>query len=519
MSSDRAIPFGTKLAFGVGQTAEGLKNTAFAAFTLFYFVQVLQMPGDVVGIALMIALLFDAFTDPMAGSLSDRTHSRFGRRHPYMYASAIPLAVSFYLLFSPPAWLIEGYGTAGLFWWLLVFAILSRGAMTLYHVPHMALGAELTENFVERTSIVAHRQIFNAVGIGLTYAIGFGYFLSDANGGRTNPEAYTPMALVFSAAMVVTIIASAWFTRQEIPNLPQPNPDEQGDGGLRELVVGSLGSVVSSIVTAFENASFRWLFSGVLVVYMMVGIDISLNTYINQYFWELSGRDFVLLGVCYPLGLFAGALFTRRFHARFGKRPALVFGTAGWATLQVLPIVLRLLDWFPANESALLVPTLVGLRMLQGAVVQQSTVSYGSMMADVVDEHELLTGKRQEGIFFGASAFSAKASVGLGTMVAGFALSWIGWPTGQEIRTAADVAPETVAALGIVFGPVVCGFAVLSVWCYSRYGLDAARHREILQELARVRPERRAAAAAHAAARRTAIESGTVGVRRPATAG
>jgi len=518
MSSDRTIPFATKLAFGVGQTAEGLKNTAFAAFTLFYFTQVLQVPGDLVGIALMIALLFDAFTDPMAGSLSDRTMSRLGRRHPYMYASAIPLGVSFYLLFSPPTWLIENHGTFGLFWWLLIFAIVTRGAMTLYHVPHMALGAELTENFVERTSIVAYRQIFNAVGIGLTYAIGFGYFLSDANGGRTNPDAYAPMAAVFSVGMVATIFLSAWFTRQEIPNLPQPSPEERNGGGLLAAASDSVRIVAASIVGAFENPSFRWLFSGVLVVYLMVGIDISLNTYINQYFWELSGKEFVVLGVCYPLGLFLGAMFTRGLHARFGKRAMLVFGTAGWAVLQVLPVMLRLFDWFPTNDSALLLPSLLGLRVLQGAIVQQATVSYGSMMADVVDEHELITGKRQEGIFFGASAFSSKASVGLGTMVAGFALSFIGWPTGTQIRTAADVAPETLVALGMVFGPVVCGFAVVSVWCYSRYGLDAARHREILDELARVRPARRAAAAERANAKPD-VSPAAVARPRPAAAG
>ena len=141
VSKDRLVPFSSKLAFGVGQFAEGLKNTAFAAFVLFYYNQVLGLPGTLAGAALFIALVVDAVTDPLAGSLSDNHKSRLGRRHPFMYASAVPLGMAFVGLFAPPS----GLGEWGLFAWLVAFAILTRVAMTLYHVPHLALGAEMTE--------------------------------------------------------------------------------------------------------------------------------------------------------------------------------------------------------------------------------------------------------------------------------------------------------------------------------------------------------------------------------------
>ena len=123
---DRLVPFTSKVAFGIGQFAEGLKNTGFGLFILFYYNQVLELPGTLAGLALFIALVFDAVTDPLAGSLSDNTKSRLGRRHPFMYASALPLALAFLGLFSPPT----GLGDWGLFAWLTVFAILTRGAMT-----------------------------------------------------------------------------------------------------------------------------------------------------------------------------------------------------------------------------------------------------------------------------------------------------------------------------------------------------------------------------------------------------
>jgi Na+/melibiose symporter-like transporter len=193
-----------------------------------------------------------------------------------------------------------------------------------------------------------------------------------------------------------------------------------------------------------------------------------------------------------PVGLILGTLFTRALHRRFDKKPGLVIGTAGWALGQILPVVLRLLDWFPENGTGVLIVWLAVFKFLQGVIVQQALVSFGSMMADVTDEHELDSGRRQEGIFFGAVAFSGKGASGLGNIFAGVALDLIAWPRGAAVASAADVAPETIARLGVLYGPVVAGFAVVSVWCYTHYRLNRQRHQEILDALL---VARRAAAA------------------------
>ncbi len=158
-----AVSLYTKTAFGFGQIGEGVKNSAFSYFLLFFYSQVLGLSATLTGLALFIATTFDAITDPIAGSISDRFQHRWGRRHPFMYAAAIPLGVTFALLFRPPAEL----GELGTFLWLVSFTLLVRGSMTLYHVPHMALGAELSEDYHERTTIVAFRTI-----VGLAGAVG-----------------------------------------------------------------------------------------------------------------------------------------------------------------------------------------------------------------------------------------------------------------------------------------------------------------------------------------------------------
>jgi Na+/melibiose symporter-like transporter len=403
--------------------------------------------------------------------------------------------VSFFCLFSPPD--ISGFP---LFLWLLVFAVLTRGAMTLYHVPHIALGAELTSHFEERTTVVAYRQFFSTFGMLAAYAIGFGVFFRATPQhahGQFNIDAYMPFAFCMALLMLVSILSSAWGTRSQIPRLPKATgPDEK---------VSARGAVVrmgAEIAVALRNRSFRWLFAGVLIVFMMVGVDTALNLHMNTYFWELSSRDNIAFFAAYPVGIMLGALFARRLNALFDKKPSIVIGTAWWAGCQIIPVVLRLLGWFPENGTPELVATLVAVKFVQGLGVVQALVTFGSMVADIVDEHELATGRRQEGIFFASSSFANKFTSGIGNVVGGIALDLISWPRGRAIQTAADVPPETLAWLGLIYGPIVAGFAVVSVWCYSKHRLDRRRHAEILRELeARRRVERPPVAIGEAAAR------------------
>ena len=150
-----------------------------------------------------------------------------------------------------------------------------------------------------------------------------------------------------------------------------------------------------------------------------------------------------------------------------------------------MPIVARLMDWFPENGDPLLIALLIAIKVVQGACTVQANVAFGSMVADIIDEHEYETGKRQEGIFFAASSFSAKATSGIGNVIVRRppSTSFPG-PVGAHIRTAADVPPETLVNLGLVYGPIVAAFGFVSIWCYTHYKLTRQRHAEILHELA-----------------------------------
>ena len=470
---DRQLSRTTRFAFGLGQVAEGLKNASFNLFVLFYYNSVLGLSGSLCGIAIAIALLFDGLSDPLMGSISDNHRSKWGRRHPFMVVASLPLAVAFFGLFAPPA----GLGSTGLFLWLTGFAVVTRLLMTVYHVPHIALGAELTANFAERTRVVATRQIFGYVAAFMMAAIAFGYFFSDESGGRTNPEAYAPFALCMSVAMVLTILASAWWTWDQLPYLPTSRADALKSNAIRRSIAEAR--------SASGNESFRKLFTGVLVLYVLVGTETALALYVYEFFWSLGSREILFLSAAYTFGLVFGAMFTARLHGIWQKSPTLIFGTVGWSVCQIFPIVGRLLDVVPENDTAPLIAFLIVVRFLQGALVQQGYASFSSMMGDIADEHELATGRRQEGIFFGVVSFSGKAASGVGSLIAGVALDVISWPAGLGVTTETIAIPaETIRNLGIVYGPLLAVFAVTGPFAYRGYKLDRERHRSVLEALA-----------------------------------
>jgi len=473
------VHFRLKTAFGIGQAAVGLLTTGLSVFLMFYYNQVLGLSGSLAGTAVGLAFVVDAFTDPLAGSLSDHWRSRLGRRHPFMYASILPLAASFYFLFNP---LVTS--EMGLFVWLTVFANLTRTAMSFYHVPHIALGAEMSSDYDVRSTLVGYRQFFNYVAVLFVFVVGFGFFFvatPEFENGQLDASAYPPFAFVLATLMAATIFWSAWGTREVIPGLPRP-PAGQSLGG-----VAVIARMLRDMVRSLHSRSFRWLFAGNLTMYVMWGVNSALDLYIFTYFWEFDADAIFTVFLGYPVGVLLGVLVSPRALSRYGKRAGLIFGAVGFAFWQLLPVLLRLLGQFPENGDPLLLPLLVGIKMIQGASAVQGDVAFGSMVADIVDEHELESGQRQEGIFFAASSFAAKATSGVGNIIAGFALDLIAWPRGAHIQSAADVPPETIVMLGVVYGPLIAAFGIVACWCYAQYRLTRERHAEVRAALAGAR--------------------------------
>ncbi len=465
------ISLPTKLVYWVGQLAEGLKNTAFGVFLLFYYNQVLGVSGTLCGIALFVGIAVDAITDPLMGSISDGWRSKYGRRHPFMYVSAVPLGLCFFMLFNP---MVDS--ETGLFVWLLVFVVLTRFAMTLYHVPHVALGAEMSTDYHERNTLAAGRMVFNSVGALTVYGLGFGVFFAASEAfpnGQLNPDAYPPYTAILGVGMCIAILVTSIGTRHLVPHLPVPRESQQLNAT----------QIFKDMWAATQNRSFIWLITGFVVLSVPLGVGNSLQLYLNTFFCEVPPEGISIILGSGVVASFFGFVTAPWIMQRIEKKQALFVGSIGWALFYTTPVVLYYAGLFPAPGTNAVVVALAVSHFLAGAVVAQLVIAVISMLADVADEQELASDKRQEGVFFGAYSFIIKATGGIGAATSGIVLDLIAWPTGESVQSAADIPRETLFQLAMVGGPGLAIGFIPAVLLWRKYQLSKSRHAEILAQL------------------------------------
>jgi len=459
----------TRILFGVGSASEGVKNTTFNTFLLFFYTQVAGLSGSLAGGAIFVALLVDAVTDPLLGSISDNFRSRWGRRHPFIYFSALPMAACFVLLFNPP----QEADQTGLFLWMLSCTIGVRVAMTFYAVPSAALVAEMTPNYDERTSLVSFRVLFAWIGGIATAQVGYLVFFAPSAefaDGRLNFAAYGNYAIAGGIAIVCAIVTCGLGTHHMIPRLHAPPP------GASFTVLGFF----RELKHVFSNRAYVVLVLTILTIALAVGFTDNMGLYVNTYFWEFSTAQIALLVYGALLGTLLAFASTAFISARSDKRTAAVVYVGAILTIGPMPVCLRLLGLMPENGHPALVPILWVWTAVIVYVAVGLTILAGSMIADTVDQSELTTGRRQEGMFNAAWALISKATSGLGGLVAGVALDVVQFPKGA---TPGQVDPDTVYALGLAVGPGILIFWLLALIILSRYPLTRSEHAEIIREL------------------------------------
>ena len=483
---DRELTAHTKLAFGIGQVAESIQLNTFDFFLFFYYVQVLHLDPILAGTATLLALVVDAVTDPAVGVLSDNCRSRLGRRHPFMYASAIPFGLMFYLLFSPPA----GIADAALFAWLAAFAIATRVSLTFFIVPYFAVGAELTENYRDRTSLVAYRTMFSFVSAIALSAVSFSVFFkatAEYSLGQLNPDAYPLFGITFAAVVVCAILASAAGTHRQIPFLHEVSR-EKGKS-IRFAVL------VRELTDLAKNRSFLAIFLMSITFFVVAGIQRALTLHVNTYFWALETDEIQTLFYVFFAVTLGTIPFVKRIIDRLDKKRTMYLGLGIIIPAFVLPTILRLVGWFPENESGLLLPLLLVDQSVAGVGMGILSVCSGSIVADVADDHELRSGQRQEGMLFGFLTLATKATSGAGQFLAGLALALIAFPTEQDVAPG-DIEPNVLFDLGLVYGPLVALFGLLCIYVFSFYDISRTSHDATLKTLQQRRRARDSASVA-----------------------
>jgi GPH family glycoside/pentoside/hexuronide:cation symporter len=457
--------------YGLGAIVDASATVFLGTFLYFYLTAVCGMSGTLAGVALGLALAVDSFVDPLVGSLSDNSRSRFGRRHPFMLAASVPIMVCMGLLFSVPA----GLRGAGLLAYVLALCLALRFALSAFSVPYIALGSELSDNYNERSTIVAFRVGVGALGTISVLVLGYGVFLSAKAGGQLHRGGYPPFGWSGGAVMALAAAVSALGTLPARARLHAAPPREGGNAALRLFT--EMGEV-------FRNRSFIFLFGPCLVFFVGFGAAAALTLHANTFFWRLPPLVILAVSLSAVPGLLLGIVATALLTRTVEKRAIAMGGLGLIAVCQVSPVALRLLGVLPATGAAP-VAALITANLLGNVGVAMALVGFQSMMADAADEHDLLFGARREGLYFAGISFAAKASSGLGVVIAGLAADAIGFPNdlaarGPHVTVAWPVARD----LALIYGPGAAAVTFLGLLLLLGYRLDRAAHARIIQALA-----------------------------------
>jgi GPH family glycoside/pentoside/hexuronide:cation symporter len=469
----RLRPLGKGLLgfYGAGAIVDASATVFLGTFLYFYLTAVCGMSGTLAGAALGIALAVDAIVDPLVGSLSDNSRSQFGRRHPFMLAAVVPIVVCLGLLFSVPA----GLGGAGLLAYVLILCLGLRFGLSAFNVPYIALGSELSDNYNERSTIVAFRVGVGAVGTIVALVLGYGVFLSAKAGGQLHRAGYAPFAWCGAGVMGAAAVLSTLGTLSARARLHAASAQGGGTAILR--LVKEMGEV-------FRNSSFLFLFGACLVAFVGFGAAAALGLHANTFFWRLEPSTILVVSLSAIPGIMVGIVITGLLTRVVEKRSIALAGLALIAIGQMSPVTLRLTGILPSVGPAP-VASLICATLLANVGVAMALVGFQSMMADAADEHDLLFGARREGLYFAGISFAAKASSGLGVLIAGLAADAIGFPNDLAARGAhASVAWPVARNLALIYGPGASVITVLGLLLLLGYRLDRAAHARILETLA-----------------------------------
>ena len=451
--------------YGSASIAYGIKNNAFSYLLLIYANQVLGLPGYLASLALAIAMIWDAVSDLLLGHWSDKTSNVLGRRHPFMYASFFVLPLTFYALFNPVIELNED----NTFFYVLVMALLIRTGTTLFEVPSTALLPDLETDYDRRNKWLALRHFFGWTGGNGIHMINFMFWVGAY--GVASQTGYSIYGIAGALVIAAAILVSSLGTQKIAAGLPRPS---------EPFKILAIKREIQQIFQSVKNKNFAALFFFGLTVGIAGGLGTALYLYNTTYFFGFSGQQISVtaIGVLIsPVIAYWAAPYLGKI---FGKKRAAIFAILVNIALYPIPYILLLTGYWPDLGSW------TSLYIYSGFIVMEvicgiiGGVLLDSMMADVVEDSELKTQRRSEGLFYAARGFAAKAVSAGGIIGAGSIVSLVGL---DGITSLGDVTHEIRMDLATLFLPIYCGLYVLGLVIVSKYRITRADHDEHLQRL------------------------------------
>lgn len=445
-----------KAGYGVADFGISGAELLLQLYLLEFYVRAVGLSPTLAGLALAVAILWDAVTDPAMGAILDRTRSRWGRFHPYIAAGALVFALGLAAVFNPPASLHD----TGTFLYLLGCYILVNTGLTLLGVPHIAMGGALSSDTNERTELYGWRLVFGTFGLFagiLAPLAAAGMLTLDVN----QPDQLGQSRNLGAVLMALAVLVTAAITL--ISTLPRARAMSAGDG------VFTFAKLISGFSAVFRNPTFIPFYAAFLLIAMArtMNSTLALPYYKDSLALPESVVQGPILGIfalcivaSVPLWVWAGR--------RFGKKlPA----AAGMLVLGVMTIFAYPL--FPAGSWHGPV-----IAAVLGGVAVGAIILVESLMTDVADEDRLRSGEEREGLYFGFWRMGQKVARSLTMGLTGLMLSWIGYE-----EAAAQQSEETARRLAWAFGIGPGSLFILASFLFLLVPMSKARQLHIQHQL------------------------------------
>ncbi len=466
VSTSNKVPFGQKLAFGIGMLANQMFPAILGIF-MVVLIQNLGFPGWMLGIIYLLPKIFDAITDPIMGFISDNTKSRWGRRRQYVFIGAILTGISFVAMWQIHKESGLEYNFIHFLLWSFVFYL----GLTIFGVPYVAMGYEMSNDFHERTIIMAISQ-----WIGQWAWVIAPWFWVIIYPPQWFPKLFlNPESATRELAIWVGVICTIFALVPAIFIKSQSTLHENYAPLTFRTVGSSMKEILVGFKEAFQSAPFRKLCMATLFIFSSFNTVAAFSFFIVVHYLFAGKAE--AAGIWTPLFGSAGALVTTfvvipvvaQMSKSMGKKKAFLVS-------QAISIIGYILLWFlfiPGKPYMFL----FALPFFSFGIGSLFMLMM-SMTSDVIDLDELNTGKRREGVFGAIYWWMVKFGVALAGALSGLILSLIGFN--------ADISPQsemTLIGLRAFYSGIPIVGTLIAIAVMWNYDLDEKRARQITDEL------------------------------------
>jgi len=451
LTQAQTCPRSQMISYSVGECANSLLMNSLLGFAMLYYTDALGLHHSLAGIAMAVAVFWDAVTDPVMGHITDNTRSKFGRRHPYIFLGGVTAIITFVFLWYVPD--VVKTSAQALFWYLVIINLLQRTTITVFVIPYVALGFEMCTDYDGRVRLQGIRSAMNMAANLLGPALAWSLFFSNNEPVRATSleENYLHMGLSFAVVSLICILFVLVATRKHIRDSRQLMIERDGFRGFFRDMKG--------IVSDFYP---RYVFVFIVTVTVGVALVSSLQMYLYEHFMGFGGVEKSLAHggtmVGFATGALAGGLLTRKLE----KKGAVYFGgivsvgsnliLAGLFLSQVLAPgqSVTVMSWTIPYAFVIFV-FFQGLYWLGNGVIFPTATS---MIADVSEIHEIKTGINKDGAYAAVFAFSQKCAMSIGLLISGYLLTLVGFEAGSRVVQRPEVVWK-LCGVTLLVGPLI----------------------------------------------------------------